>query len=203
MLRIGITGGIGTGKTTVCKIFELLGISIFYADDIAKKLYDNNNQLKSKIIEHFGDEIYKPDPADTKRLIFNKEKMKSIIFNNPEQLKLLNSLVHPIIKLEADRWFAKQSAPYSIKEAALIIESNSFENLDELILIESPIAIRMKRIALRDHLNSEEIHRRIQSQLPEDEKKKYATQTIVNDENTLLIPQVISLHRYFLEKAKQ
>jgi dephospho-CoA kinase len=194
MLRIGVTGGIGTGKTTVCKIFELLGAPVFYADSKAKELYNNNDELKQKIIETFGKEMYIPKAINQQSLIFNKEKMRSLIFNDSAQLQLLNNIVHPIIKEETEKWFA-------LKEAALIIETNTFDTFDELILIESPIDIRMKRVVLRDHLSADEIKKRIQSQLPEEEKRRYATQIIANDEKTLLIPQVLSLHHQFLKKA--
>jgi dephospho-CoA kinase len=201
MLRIGVTGGIGTGKTTVCKIFELLGAPVFYADSKAKELYNNNDELKQKIIETFGKEMYIPKAINQQSLIFNKEKMRSLIFNDSAQLQLLNNIVHPIIKEETEKWFAKQSGAYALKEAALIIETNTFDTFDELILIESPIDIRMKRVVLRDHLSADEIKKRIQSQLPEEEKRRYATQIIANDEKTLLIPQVLSLHHQFLKKA--
>ncbi len=201
MLRIGITGGIGTGKTTVCKIFELLGVPVFYADSRAKELYNNNEDLKQKIIQIFGKDMYTPSALDETSLLFNREKMKSIVFNDKGQLQRLNELVHPIIKEETEKWFAMQSGPYAVKEAALIVETNTFDTLDELIIIESPLAIRMKRLRMRDHLSSEEINKRIHSQLPEEVKRKHATRIIVNDKKSLLIPQVLFLHHLFHSKS--
>ncbi len=194
MLRAGITGGIGSGKSMICKIFELLGVPVFYADDVAKQLYDTNGELRSHIIKNFGSELY-PNG------LFDKSRMRQIVFNDNKKLQLLDSLVHPVVKLETEKWMRSQQAPYAIKEAALLIESKSYQQLDEIIFVECPIELRIKRVAQRDHLSKEQILGRIAAQMPDAEKKQFATQIIINDENHLIIPQVLSLHDYFIKKS--
>lgn len=194
MLRVGITGGIGSGKSMVCKVFELLGVPVFYADDEAKKLYNSDEALKSLIIKNFGEELYIND-------LFDKSRMKQIVFNDHKKLQLLNSLVHPIVKSATEKWMISRNAPYAVKEAALLIESKSYEQLDEIIFVECPLELRTRRVAERDQLSHEQIAKRIAAQMPDEEKKKFATQIITNDEKHLVIPQVLSLHDYFIKKS--
>lgn len=194
MIKAGITGGIGSGKSTVCKVFELLGIPVFYADAQAKNLYDSSEELKSLIIHHFGESLYSNEQ-------FDKNKMKEIIFNDPAKLQLLNSLVHPRVKNLSDEWMMRQTAPYALKEAALLIESGSYKEMDEIIFVECPVEIRLGRVMKRDHLTKDEVFRRIDAQMPDMEKKKYATQIIYNDDQQLIIPQVLALHDYFMKKS--
>jgi dephospho-CoA kinase len=196
MLKVGITGGMGSGKSTVCNIFSLLGIPIFYADDEAKKLYDTNKDLKSSIIKHFGTSVYPHG-------VFDRKIMKSLILNDPQKLTLLNELVHPKVREATEEWIQMQQAPYIIKEAALLIESDSYKQMNEIIFVDSPIELRMKRIMQRDQLDENQIKQLIDAQMSINEKKQYATQTIINDEKHLLIPQVLSLHHLFLTKCAE
>ena len=144
MLRIGITGGIGSGKTTVAKIFEVLGVPVYYADDAAKRLMNENEALQQKIIENFGGDIF-----EKKQL--NRSRLASIVFNDPEKLALLNSLVHPVTIADADKWmkqFSKTGSskiPFAIKEAALLFESGAQKKLDYVIGVHAPYKLRLQR----------------------------------------------------------
>jgi dephospho-CoA kinase len=195
MLKVGITGGIGSGKTTVCKIFQTLGIPIYYADDEAKKLYDTDAEMKQEIIAHFGEGVYKNN-------YFDKDALREIVFNDIEKLKLLNSIVHPRVKKQADEWMQKQTAPYAIKEAALMIESASNLSLDKLILVSCPLDKRIVRVIKRDHTSQDEAMNRATKQTTDEEKRKFCDYEIINDDEHLVIPQVLKLHEELLKKSQ-
>ena len=194
MLKIGITGGIGSGKTTVCKVFELLGIPVFYADNVAKSIMQTDLQLKNEILDAFGPQSYSIDG------LLNRPYISSIVFKDELQLKRLNSIVHPAVFRAFDQWIANHSgAPYILKEAALLFESESYKMCDLSILVISPDAIRIRRVIARDHISKEEIVLRMKRQFTDEQKMKLADQVLINDENCLLIPQILSLHQQFLK----
>lgn len=195
MLKIGITGGIGSGKSTVAKIFEVLGIPVYYADDASKRLMNENELLKRELINIFGKDTYKEG-------VLNRTYLSSIVFNNPDQLALLNSIVHPATIKDASDWMAKQTAPYSIKEAALIFESGSQAQLDKVIGVQAPVAMRIHRVMQRDNVSREHVIKRLDKQLDESIKMRLCDYVITNDEQDLLIQQVLKLHQLFLEMAK-
>jgi dephospho-CoA kinase len=201
MLKVGITGGIGSGKSMVCKIFQLLGIPVFYADEVAKSLYDTNEELKYEIIKHFGPETYQE--KEDKHLYFNKGKMREIIFGDKNKLQLLNSIVHPYVGLEVEKFMSSQTSEYAIKEAALLVESSSYKQLDEIILVISPMELKLKRIALRDATNTDQIHNIMSKQMSDDQKREYADHIIYNDNQHLLISQVINLHQHLLNQSRK
>lgn len=194
MLKIGITGGIGSGKSTVCKVFELLGIPVFYADDIAKSIMNTDPVLINGIIETFGVQSY------TENGELNRKHISSIVFNRPDELKKLNALVHPAVFRAFDSWILKHSdAPYIMKEAALLFESDSYKMCDLSILVISPIESRIKRVQARDGVSAEDVQLRIDRQFSDEQKVKLADYILMNDEQQLLIPQIISLHEQFLK----
>ena len=194
MLKVGITGGIGSGKSTVSKIFEVLGIPVYYADDASKRLMNEDEGLKEKLISIFGSGTY----VDGK---LNRIYLSSIVFNNPEKLAVLNSIVHPATIKDAADWMQRQTAPYAIKEAALIFESGSQEHLDKVIGVYAPAAVRIHRVMQRDNVTREEVQSRMNKQLGEEIKMKLCDYVITNDEQELLIPQVIELHKKFTSTA--
>lgn len=187
MLRIGLTGGIGSGKSTVAKIFETLGIPVYYADDAGKKLMNENEALKALIQQHFGKDTYSNGEL-------NRKHLSSLVFNSPEKLALLNSIVHPATIKDADEWMSRQDAPYAIKEAALIFESGSQEHLDKVIGVYAPAAIRINRVMQRDNTSREEVISRMNRQINEEIKMRLCDYVVINDEQQLVIPQVISIH---------
>lgn len=195
MLHIGLTGGIGCGKSTVAKVFETLGIPVYYADDAAKQLMNEDEELKKQIIHHFGEESY----AEGK---LNRSYIASIVFDNKEKIELLNSLVHPVTIADAKNWMNKQTSPYSIKEAALLFESAAAKGLDYIIGVSAPQALRIKRVIDRDNVSREEVIKRMENQVDEEMKMKLCDFVIYNDEQQLMIPQVLQLHQLFLQKQK-
>lgn len=191
MLKIGLTGGIGSGKTTVAKIFEVLGIPVYYADDSAKKLMNNDPDLIQKIKSNFGDDVYSNNQL-------NRPLLASKVFGDTQKLEILNTIVHPATLKDADEWIKKQKAPYIIKEAALIFESGSEKMLDYVIAVSAPVSLRIKRVIERDGNTEEDVLKRMNGQMNEEEKLNRSDYIIYNDEEQLLIPQVIQLHELFL-----
>ena len=191
--RIGITGGIGTGKTTACRIFESLGIPVYYADDRAKWLMSNDENLRTQIIENFGSESYLPDGS------LHRAHLSKVVFSDPDLLQLLNSLVHPAVFSDGEAWHhAQKNVPYTLKEAALLIESGSSVALDALIVVTAPEPLRIARVMQRDSVGEAAVRARIANQLPEEEKIKQAHFIIQNDGQQLLLPQVMAIHRQLL-----
>ncbi len=195
MLKIGLTGGIGSGKSTVAKVFETLGIPVYRADDQAKKLMATDTQLISLIKKHFSEEVYKEGKLD-------KAYLASIIFNNKEKLDLLNSLVHPYTIEDGKSWMNKQQTPYAIKEAALIFESGSQGDFDFIIGVYAPETLRIHRTIQRDKTDKEQVRSRMQNQIKEEIKMKLCDAVLINNEQELLLPQIIALHEKLLAKAK-
>ncbi len=196
VLKIGLTGGIGSGKTTVAKIFEVLGIPVYYADEGAKRLMNEDENLKAAIQKRFGEDSYKNNEL-------NRSYLAKKVFNDPLQLEILNSLVHPATISDATAWMNAQQTLYTIKEAALIFESGSAEQLDYVIGVYAPLQLRIKRTMERDKLTYDETVKRMSNQLDENIKMKLCDFVLTNDEQQLLIPQVIKLHRRFLEMAEE
>jgi dephospho-CoA kinase len=196
MLKIGLTGGIGSGKSTVAKIFGVLGIPVYYADEEAKKLMNEDEELKRRIMLQFGEDTYANGTLDRK-------KLASIVFNNEEKLEGLNALVHPATINAANAWMKKQTSTYTIKEAALIFESGSHELLDYVIGVSAPASLRIERVMRRENTSREEVTARMSRQMNEDEKMELCNFVIINDEQQLLIPQVVALHQQLLDLAKE
>ena len=193
-LRVGITGGIGSGKSTVAKIFELLGIPVYYADAAAKKLMNTDIILKEKLILTFGELTYEDG-------MLNRQYLSAIVFNNPEKLNLLNSLVHPATIADAEKWMAAQTSPYAIKEAALIFETPAVKLLDKVIGVYCPTPLRIQRVMQRDGITEAAVLSRINQQMNEEEKMRLCDFVITNNETTLLITQVIKIHEALLQMA--
>lgn len=190
MLRIGLTGGIGSGKSTVAKIFETLGTPVYYADVAAKKLLNTDEGLKASIVMHFGEAAYQNGEI-------NRKHLASVVFNNKEKRELLNSLIHPLTIRDAEGWMQKQTTPYVIKESALLFESGAAAHLNQIIGVYAPQELRVKRVMERDGVSAEDVLKRIRGQMDEEMKMKKCHHVIVNNEQSLVIPQVLNLHRLF------
>ena len=194
MLKLGITGGIGSGKTTVCRLFELLGIPVYYADEESKKLLDADKQVKEQVVKVFGDSILN-DAG-----IIDRKKLAEIVFNNKEQLEKLNTILHPAVGLHFENWQKKQTSPYILKEAAILFESGAFKQVDKVLTIITPLELKIQRTIKRDGISREEVINRMQHQMNDEEKVKRSDFVIKNDEQELLIPQVLDLHNQLVNK---
>ncbi|MBS1491454.1 MAG: dephospho-CoA kinase [Bacteroidetes bacterium] len=197
-LRVGITGGIGAGKSLVCKIFSVLGAPVYDADMRAKQLMNEDPTLIRQISERFGSECYKNGQLD-------RDYLSQLVFKNSDLLHHLNQLVHPRVAEDTKQWVALHyRAPYVIKEAALLIESGAYKELDKLVVVTAPLPLRVQRVLERDSFRSkEQVEQIISRQLPEEEKTKQADYLIHNDESTLVIPQVLKLHKRFITLFRQ
>ncbi|MEL7221144.1 MAG: dephospho-CoA kinase [Bacteroidota bacterium] len=187
--RIGITGGIGSGKTTACKLFELLGIPVYYADDRAKWLMNNDPDLKQQLMDTFGTQTY--DEAGQ----LNRPFLAQLVFNDRSQLDKLNSIVHPAVRADGIRWDeAHRDTPYTLREAALLYESGIYKLLDKIICVTAPESVRIARVIARDNTTAEAVKARIDKQWPEQDKIQLADYIIQNDGEQSLIRQVYDVH---------
>lgn len=193
--QVGITGGIGSGKSVICKIFTCLGVPVYDADSRAKSIMTTDGILIEQIKKEFGDLAYLPDGS------LDREYLSRVIFENQEKRTLLNQMVHPRVAADTDRWLDQnREASYVVREAALLIESGAYLRVDKVILVTAPEELRIKRVLARDpHRLREEVLKIIATQLPEEEKKKKADIVVHNDETQLLVPQIWQLHNQFLE----
>jgi dephospho-CoA kinase len=196
VLKIGLTGGIGSGKSIMAKIFSILGIPVFYADVAARNVMHEDAVLKQKIKQTFGEEAYENDKL-------NRKYIADIVFNNPFKLEQLNAIVHPATIAAAQQWMLQQTTPYAIKEAALFFESGSAEGLDYIIGVYAPQHLRIQRVMQRDNVTREDVLTRMSKQINEEMKMRLCDFVIINDEQTLVIPQVLKLHEKFLKLAKE
>jgi dephospho-CoA kinase len=196
VLRVGLTGGIGSGKSTVAQIFEVLGIPVYYADTAAKKIMNEDKGIRLAIINIFGEKAYANNILDRKHI-------SSIVFSDPAKLQQLNALVHPATKKDGEAWMQRQTSPYAIHEAALIFEAKVSDRLDLVIGVSSPIELRIKRAMGRDKVSREEVLKRMEQQLDEKVKMSKCDFVLINDEQQLLIPQVLTLHEKLIGLSKQ
>ncbi len=194
MLKVGITGGIGSGKSTVAEVFRLLGIPVYFADEAAKNLMQDDENVRAAIKNLFGDEAY-PDGKLDRRFI------SSYVFNNPAKLRELNAIVHPATIQAGKDWLGKQTTAYTLKEAAILFESGSNADLDKVIGVYSPEELRIQRVMKRDGVTMEKVKERMANQMNEDEKMALCDFVIKNDETELIIPQVIAIHKTLLKIA--
>lgn len=195
-MQIGVTGGIGSGKSLVCHIFALLGVPVYDADSRAKTLMTTDGILVSQIKKEFGVLSFRSDGT------LNREYLAEHVFSHPDKLAILNSLVHPRVGEDYGRWVMEQTGSYVLKEAALLFEAKSNQALDKIIVVSAPEELRIKRVLQRDkHRTEQQVRDIIRNQLKEEEKLKLADYIIRNDESTPLIPQVLGLHEQFLSVA--
>lgn len=194
-LRVGITGGIGSGKTTVCRVFASLGIPIYYADERAKFLMNHDEVLKKELILTFGAATFENDQL-------NRAYLAQLVFNDAEQLAKLNSLVHPAVARDTANWESQYTAiPYTLREAALLYESGSYRKLDKVITVSAPESLRIERVIARDQTTEAAVRARIDKQWPDAQKVELADFVILNDGQHSLIKQVLSIHRKLVELA--
>jgi dephospho-CoA kinase len=198
-LRVGITGGIGSGKSTVCAMFEVLGVPVYYADDRAKALITDDPSLRKGIVALLGEKAYFPDGT------YNRAFVASVVFADPEKLAALNALVHPAVERDSRLWHedrAREGHAYTLKEAALLVEIGAHAYLDALIVVTAPEALRIQRVVQRDGVEVADVQARMARQLPEKDKVVLADYLVVNDGAHRLTPQVWNIHRQLTARAK-
>ena len=193
MLSVGLTGGIGSGKTTIAAVFDALGIPVYNADAAAKRLMNEDEVLKAQLLDMFGEGLYKKNQLD-------RAYLANIVFGNKEKLKALNNLVHPLTIADAAKWFQKQTSPYAIKEAALIFESDSWKDLDAVIGVSAPETVRIQRVMKRDNIDAQQVAARMAQQMDEAQKMSKCDYIITNDDVSLVMPQILKIDQLLRER---
>jgi dephospho-CoA kinase len=192
MKLIGITGGIGSGKSTIAKVFMSISYPVYNSDTRAKELINSNEKLINSIKLSFGDDLYNSQGLDRK-------KMASIVFNNPEKLELLNSIIHPTVGKDFEKWIDLQNTSFILKEAAILFETGIYKSLHKTILVSAPQETRIERVIKRDNTNQEEVLSRMNNQWSEEKKTELADYVIDNSGNKLVIPQVLEIIKQILK----
>lgn len=194
MLKVGLTGGIGSGKTFVANIFAHLGIPIYYADVEAKRLYDTDTALLQQLQHTFGNGI-----IDSTTHQLNRQALAAIVFSDTKALSTLNALVHPALEKHFVKWADEQAAPYVLQEAAILFESGFNKLMDKTIAVTAPDELRIARVVKRDNVSVEDVRKRMQHQLSQDKLSSMVDYTIVADNSTPLLPQVLNIHNQLLK----
>ena len=188
MLKVAITGGIGAGKTVVCRVFEKLGVPVFHADVVAKELLNSNFDIKKNLIELFGDDIYQKNET------IHRKKLAEIIFNNHIALQKVNRIIHPVVFDEFNQWAEMQQTPYVLQEAAIIFENGHADRFDKIITVTAPVEMKIERCMKRDEISRELVLERMKNQIPDEEKAKHSDFVIVNDDREMILPQILKIH---------
>lgn len=189
MLKIGITGGIGSGKSTVCRVFSVMGIPVFEADKVARKLMDTDGEIHEKLVRLFGAAVYLPDQT------VNRKYLAGIVFKDPSLLTKLNEIVHPVVRKTFFDWCEKQESPYIIHEAAILFESGFYKMMDKTITVVTSEDERIRRVMKRDEITMELVKERIKNQWSDEERIKLADFVIGNNDDQLIIPQIIEIDK--------
>lgn len=193
-MRIGITGGIGSGKSTIAKVFQVLGAPVFKADEEGKKALNEDPELIEAVKGRFGSHIYRPHGIDRKALA-------RIVFNDRKELEALNELVHPRVRDRFQEWCKKRSdEPYVVEEAAILIESGGYREMDHLILVTAPEEMRVQRVVERDGSDPEAVRARMKEQMSEEAKRPFANSILPNDDSRLLLPEILELDSRFRQE---
>lgn len=195
-LKVGITGGIGSGKSMISQVFAGFGIPVFNADQVAKQLMEHDEPLKQSIKSTFGADVYDEAGHLQRALLAGR------VFSDPQQLAKLNALVHPAAIRAGEEWAEAQKSIYSLKEAALLFESGSYQQLDAIILVTAPLSLRVQRVIKRDGVSEAQVMERVQKQWPDEQKIPLATYLIQNDDLHPVLPQVLAIHNSLIEKAQ-
>lgn len=188
MLKIGLTGGIGTGKTIVAEVFKLLGIPVYVSDKEAKRLMIESDEIRIKLIERFGADVY------TKEGILDRKYLSDIIFNNPMALQDINAIVHPVVRNDFQIWSKKQQSPYVIQESAILFDTGLYKNFDKIICVTADEEIRIQRVMDRDGVDANAVKERMKNQLDESIKIEKSDFVIYNNSG-LILPQIMEIHK--------
>ncbi|MGI6340165.1 MAG: dephospho-CoA kinase [Bacteroidales bacterium] len=193
-IRLGVTGGIGSGKSSVCRVFNVLGIPVFYSDSEAKAIMNNNLSVRSKINAIAGKDLFLNGNLD-------REELAKIIFNDEELLRRVNALIHPLVFQNFIQWTDMQTAPYVIMEAAILFESGASELVDKVLTVVAPLDQRIERTVKGNQLTREQVMDRIRNQMDDDVRVKNSDYIIYNSENDMIIPSVLRIHGDLLRQT--
>lgn len=194
-MKVGVTGGIGSGKTSVCRVFTVLGIPVFSADLEARSIMDTNPDVISGITVLTGEDLYN-------RGMLDRARLASLIFGNQDLLYRINSLVHPAVFERFREWISGQTAPYTIMEAAILFESGAAKIVDRIVTVVAPVEERVSRVILRNKLSQEEVIERMKNQMGDDERKKLSDYIVYNSNNDMIIPVILQIHEDILKQIK-
>jgi dephospho-CoA kinase len=194
-VKIGVTGGIGSGKTSVCRVFNVLGIPVFSADSEAKRIMDSDPLVMDKVRRIAGKDVYS-------RGFLDRSELASIIFNDEKRLGEINKLVHPVIFTNFRKWAESSQAPYVIMEAAILFESNASESVDKIITVIAPLEERIERVTRRNLLDRDQVLERVRNQIDDQYKIKHSDWVINNSENEMIIPAILKIHEEIIEMIK-
>ncbi|MBL0126251.1 MAG: dephospho-CoA kinase [Flavobacteriales bacterium] len=194
MLKVGLTGGIGAGKSTVARMFSVLGVPVFHADEEAKDLMNADPELRSAITERFGVKVY----ADN---VLDRRALAAIVFNDVRALADLNAMVHPAVRRAFNRWSGEQTGSYVVMEAAILAEHDGYKAFDRVITVTCPEAMRIERVVQRDGVSVEEVRARLANQATDEERLRIADFVVANDDTQLVIPRVLAIHEELLRTA--
>ena len=193
MLKLGVTGRIGSGKSIVCQIFSTLGIPVYRADERAKELVNSNSELQKVIISEFGNESFVNS-------VYNRPYIASVVFKDQKKLSALNRIIHPVVEKDYSIWLAdKKKFHYTVYEAAILFESGASEKMDYILVIDAPENELINRVMKRDNLSRAEVELRLNNQWKTDKKDGLADWIIMNDGNTLILPKVLEIHKYLMQ----
>lgn len=193
MIRVAVTGGIGSGKSVVCEVFDKIGIAVFNADYWAKHIMNNNTDVVKQLKKLLGNDVYRQNG------MLDRKKMAEIIFSDTFMLEKVNSIVHPVVRNEFQSWSTKQTSAYVIQEAAIIFENKQASTFDRIILVTAPEKIRIDRVTKRDRLKANDVQKRINNQLSDEIKKKKSDYIIINDNIQLILPQILKIDKQIRE----
>lgn len=196
MFKVGLTGGIGSGKSTVARILRVLGVPVFEADLIGRELLTTDQAVRSAVVARFGESVQKNGAID-------RAALAKLVFQDPAALNDINAIIHPAVRLAYRHWADEQRAPYHVMEAAILAGSDSYKAFDRIIVISAPEALRITRVMQRDHVDREAVLARIANQVSEEERLRIAHHVIQNDDQQLVIPQVLAIHERLLQLAGQ
>lgn len=189
MIKVGITGGIGSGKSTACKVFRAMGIPVFDADSVAKQLMDTDLVIREQLIQLFGSSVYQSNQT------IDRKYLAGIVFNDPSSLEQLNAIIHPAVRNEFEVWCQTQQSPYIIHEAAILFESGFYKMMDKTIAVVTDEAERIERVMKRNAMTEEQIRLRIRNQWTDEQRIKLADFVIGNNDNELIIPQIVEIDK--------
>lgn len=196
MIKVAVTGGIGSGKSIVCKVFQHLGIPVFNADEVAKQLIISQQNIKEGLKALFGASVYRSDGS------IDRKMLADIIFNNQLALQKVNQLIHPVVYQAFQSWAKAQCSNYVIQEAAVIFENKHHDRFDVIVTVTAPLEVKIRRCIERDHSTRDDVLSRMKQQLPDEYKIEHSDFVITNDDQQLILPQIIAINKKLIKYGK-